>query len=348
LEKSFVSILLIDYIYLVHTGQLAGFVEIARQRRLGRAANELFITQPALTARIQRLEAELGVPLFLRTPAGMRLTDPGQAFLPYARRALDAIDEGQRVVAELAAGTAGHLAIGAAPAVGTYVLPPLLKRFADAHPNVRLTVRTGHSEEILGMVLADDVEIGLVRALRHPAIASTPLYEDALVLVANPGHPFARRRSIRAEELADVELILFDRASSYRDLTAAFLRDAGVTPSGLMEVDNIDATKKMIEQGLGVALLPQTAVRAELDDGTLRAVRIADASPPRRQIVAIQRRDVGEATGLVAAFMETFADSTQGRSRTAAKGTSAVRGQERGGASERTGGERAQRSTDIG
>jgi len=332
----------------MHTGQLTGFVEIARRRRLGRAANELFITQPALTARIQRLEAELGVPLFLRTPAGMRLTDPGRAFLPYARRALDAIDEGRRVVAELAAGTAGHLAIGAAPAVGTYVLPALLKRFADEHPRVRLTVRTGHSEEILGMVLADDVEIGLVRALRHPAIASTPLYEDALVLVANPGHRFARRRAIRAEELADVELILFDRASSYRDLTAAFLRDAGVTPAGLMEVDNIDATKKMIEQGLGVALLPQTAVRAELGDGTLRAVRIADASPPRRQIVAIRRRDAGEATGLVAAFMETFADTTRARSRSAArKGEPPVSPGARTG-SRRTDGDRAQRSTGIG
>ena len=339
---------MIEYVYRIHHGQLSGFVEIARQRRLGRAANELFITQPALTARIQRLEAELGVPLFLRTPAGMRLTDPGQAFLPYARRALDAIDEGRRVVAELAAGTAGHLAIGAAPAVGTYVLPPLLKRFADAHPNVRLIVRTGHSEEILGMVLGDDVEIGLVRALRHPAIASTPLYEDSLVLVANPSHPFARRRSIQAEELADVELILFDRASSYRDLTAAFLRDAGVTPAGLMEVDNIDATKKMIEQGLGVALLPQTAVRAELDDGTLRAVRIADASPPRRQIVAIRRRDAGEATGLVAAFMETFADTTRTRSRGARRRDKPHEATETQPRARRTGGKRARHSTDTG
>src|SRR5215211_5926377 len=127
----------------MHTGQLAGFVEIARQRRLGRAANELFITQPALTARIQRLEAELGVPLFLRTPAGMRLTDPGRAFLPYARRALDAIDEGRRVVAELAAGTAGHLAIGAAPAVAG-CLPGSLRPAAVARKRSVGEMRRGH------------------------------------------------------------------------------------------------------------------------------------------------------------------------------------------------------------
>jgi DNA-binding transcriptional LysR family regulator len=289
--------------------QIEGFVGVARNQKLGRAASELFITQPALTARIQRLEEELGVPLFLRTPTGMRLTDPGKALLPYAVRALDALAEGRRLVNEVARGGAGQLSLGAAPAVSTYVLPALLKRFAIANPNVRLTVRTGHSEEILGMVLADEVELGVVRSLRHPAIQSTPVYEETLVLVVDAEHPFAARGEISVEELSGAQLILFDRASSYHDLTAAFLREAGVTPRGVMELDNIDATKKMVEQGLGVALLPQSAVAAELEGGTLRAVRIADAERVRRQIVVIRRRDAGEPTGLVAAFMDTLAQA---------------------------------------
>jgi DNA-binding transcriptional LysR family regulator len=287
-------------------GQIEGFLGVAQRQKLGRAANELYITQPALTARIQRLEEELGVPLFLRTPTGMRLTDPGRAFLPYATRALDALDEGRRVVAELARGGAGHLSLGAAPAVSTYVLPPVLKRFTQANPNVRLTVRTGHSEAILDMVLGEEVEVGVVRSLRHPGIQAVPLYEERLVLVVDELHPFAAEGRIEVGRLSDEKLILFDRASSYHDLTAAFLRETGIVPRAVMELDNIEATKKMVQQGLGVALLPLSAVASELDDGTLHAVGIEDAEPDRRQIVLIRRRDAGPPTGLVAALIEVL------------------------------------------
>jgi DNA-binding transcriptional LysR family regulator len=293
--------------------QIEGFVAVAHRRKIGRAANELYITQPALTARIQRLEEELGTPLFLRTPTGMRLTDPGRAFLPYATRALDAVAEGKRLVAELARGGAGQLSVGAAPAVSTYVLPPVLKRFAQANPSVRLTVRTGHSEEILGMVLGEEVEVGVVRSLRHPGIQAVPLYEERLVLVTDGGHRFAPRGEIDVGQLSNEQLILFDRTSSYHDLTAAFLRDAGVMPRAIMELDNIEATKKMVQEGLGVALLPQSAVAAELADGTLQAIRISDAAPERRQIVVIRRGDAGEATGLVAAFIETLSSAARVR-----------------------------------
>ena len=295
--------------------QIEGFVEVARSQKLGQAAGELFITQPALTARIQRLEQELGVPLFVRTPTGMRLTDPGRTFLPWAVRALDAVEEGRRHVHELARGGAGELAIGAAPAVGTYVLPALLKSFSDDLPNVSLVVRTGHSEEILDMVLRGEVEVGLVRALLHPQIQSVPFYEETLVLVTDPSHPFAARKGISIAEIAEMQLILFDRTSSYHGLTSSFFREAGVTPRGVMELDNIDAAKKMVQQGLGVALLPQTAVAGELADGSLVAVRLADVEPAHRQIVAVRRKDDGAPTGLVAAFMEKLSRAEAGRSR---------------------------------
>jgi DNA-binding transcriptional LysR family regulator len=156
------------------------------------------------------------------------------------------------------------------------------------------------------MVLDELVDIGLPRELRHPHIVSVPLYEHDLVLVADREHPFARRVVVRIEELAGEQLILFDRTSSYHELTSALFRAAGVEPAGVMELDNIDATKKMVQQGLGVAFLPATAVVGELDAGLLRAVAVADADPVRRQIVAVRRRDSGRATGLVAAFMRTL------------------------------------------
>jgi DNA-binding transcriptional LysR family regulator len=287
--------------------QIAAFVEVARRRSVSRAAEALFVTQPALTARLQGLERNLGARLFVRTPRGMKLTEAGESFLPYAVRALDSLADGRMQVNALERGGAGRLAIGAAPAVSTYVLPGLLKRFAQSHPRVEVRVRTGHSEEMLELVLREQVDVGLVRALQHRDISSTPLYEDRLILVVDPEHPFAASGGIRLAEISGQQLILFDRTSSYHELTSALFRRAGISPNGVMELDNIDAAKKMVEQGFGVALLPHTSVADELAAGTLAEVAVQDAEPVRREIVAIRRRDAGPATGTVGAFLDTFA-----------------------------------------
>jgi DNA-binding transcriptional LysR family regulator len=287
--------------------QIAAFVEVARRRSVSRAAEALFVTQPALTARLQGLERNLGARLFVRTPRGMKLTEAGESFLPYAVRALDSLTDGRMQVNALERGGAGRLAIGAAPAVSTYVLPGLLKRFAQSHPRVEVRVRTGHSEEMLELVLREQVDVGLVRALQHRDISSTPLYEERLILVVDPEHPFAASGGIRLAEISGQQLILFDRTSSYHELTSALFRRAGISPNGVMELDNIDAAKKMVEQGFGVALLPHTSVADELAAGTLAEVAVQDAEPVRREIVAIRRRDAGPATGTVGAFLDTFA-----------------------------------------
>jgi DNA-binding transcriptional LysR family regulator len=282
--------------------QIEGFVEVARQGNLSRAAAALFVTQPALTARLQGLEAALGSPLFIRSRRGMDLTEAGRAFLPYAERALIALRDGQALVAELGRGAAGELTVGAAPGVGTYVLPGLLARFTERHPNVRLIVRTGHSEEVVQLALRNEIQVGLVREIRHPSLAARPLYDDELVLVAVPGHPFALDLAIPLDRVGEERLILFDRTSSYYDLTNALLREAGISPRGVMELDNIDAAKQMVEQGLGVALLPRTAVAEELRSGRLVAIRIEGAAPIRRRIVAIRRADAGPPSGTVGRF----------------------------------------------
>ena len=281
------------------------FVIVAREGSVSRAAQRLFLTQPALTARLQSLERDVGASLFMRTSRGMRLSEAGHAFLPYAVRALQTLADGRSQVDALERGGGGQLALGAAPAVSTYVLPLVLKRFAATHPRIAVSVRTGHSEEILAQVLAEQVDVGLVRTLRHPEIESTLLYEDRLVLVVTPDHPFARSTSIEMDALQDEQLILFDRTSSYYELTSALFRQAGITPVGVMELDNIEAAKKMVEQGFGIALLPRTAVAGELVAGALHEVPIADAEPVRRQVVAIRRRDRTADAGAAASFIGT-------------------------------------------
>ena len=288
--------------------QLNAFVEVARRGSVSRAAEALYVTQPTLTARLKGLEQELDAKLFVRSQRGMRLSDAGRAFLPYAERTIDTVSSGRRLLAELARGESGQLALGAAPAVSTYVLPRILTRFRRTHPKVSVAVRTGHSEEVLELVLREQVQVGLGRALRHPHVEAIPLYEDELVLVVDPKHAFAEQVVIGPDQLTEVQLILFDRTSSYHRLTSEFFEEVGAVPRGVMELDNIDAAKKMVEQGLGVALLPHTAVAAELEGGSLRAVSLADAPAPTRRIVIFRRRDAGPPSGALQAFLNCLSD----------------------------------------
>jgi DNA-binding transcriptional LysR family regulator len=269
--------------------QIEGFIEIARLGNMRRAADVLVISQPALTARLKALEEELAAPLFRRTHAGMLLTPAGRAFLPHADRAVEAIRSGRSLVRELEHGVVGELALAVAPAVSAYVLPEILVRFTERHPDVRLRVTTGHSEEIVDLVVRGEVELGIVRKLRDARVRSRPLYEDELVLVARPDHPFAAAGVVDVSEISRVQLILFDRTSSYYEVTSALFRAAGVVPRGITEVDNIEAAKRMVDRGLGVALLPGTAVADALAAGSLREIRLGGASTIRRQIVAVER-----------------------------------------------------------
>lgn len=287
-------------------GQLQAFAAIARIGSISGAAEELLVSQPAVTARMQALEGAIGSELFIRSRAGSRLTESGKALLPHAERALAAISAGQRAVGDVVAGTGGRLTIGAAPAVSTYVLPAVLHRFRADHPSVQLSVRSGHSEEVLAMVLREEVEVGLMRPIQHAEIVSAPVYDDELVLVVHRSHAFAARGEIRMAQMSTEHLILFDRTSSYHELTSSIFRQAGIDPRGYLEVDNIDAAKRMVEQRLGIALLPLTSVQAEIGTGRLAPVRVADMATVRRQIVMVRRRDVGEPSPVVADFMRTL------------------------------------------
>jgi DNA-binding transcriptional LysR family regulator len=288
--------------------QLEAFLEVARRQNLSRAADALYVSQPTVTARLQNLEASLEEQLFVRTRRGMRLTEAGETYLPYAERAMQALQDGRERLRELRRGSAGTLVLGAPPTVSTYTLPLLLARFTAEHPSVRLVVKTGTSEEILAMVLEDQVQVGLMRALAHPEVESVPAYTDTLVLIAGPDHPLAGRSGVRLAELAGEAVVLFGRSSSYRDFTAAIFRQAGMLTGSVLELDNIEAAKKMVEHGLGISLVPHSAVTAELARGTLRMIDLVDGTRAEREIVAVRRRGAGRPSASVAAFMSLLAE----------------------------------------
>jgi DNA-binding transcriptional LysR family regulator len=190
--------------------------------------------------------------------------------------------------------------------VSTYVLPKILKRYCTLYPGIEVSVHTGRSEQVLQMVLSDDVHCALERTVHHTDIVTVPLYEDDLVLVASPHHRFARTRSATVEEVGGEPLILFDKGSSYNQLIQGVFRQHGIVPRTLMELDTIEATKKMVEEGLGIALLPKVSTEREFEQGALCSIGISNAILPRRQISLIYRKNRRQ-TRAVAAFFALLA-----------------------------------------
>ncbi len=288
-------------------GQVEAFVQVSAHNSFSRAAEVLQLTQPSITARIQSLEREVGEELFERGGRGVRLTDAGHSFLPYAERILQTLVEGRDAIDEVRNVQLGSLRLGSALTISTYVLPHILHAFRGQYDGVDVSIRTGRSEQVLTMLQADEVQVGLVRSLSHPDVETIPLYDDEIVLIANPEHPFAASGSTTVEDAASEPIVLFDRGSSYFGLIHGFFRQAGVVPNVTMELDSLEATKRMVEEGLGVALVPLVTIARELETGMLVRIEIADAPPLKRPISLIYKRH-RKRSRTVQAFIDTLAE----------------------------------------
>ncbi len=271
-------------------GQLQAFVEVSERQSFSRAAEALALTQPSVTARIQALERDLEETLFERNGRGVQLTEVGASFLPYARRVLKALQDGRDALQSLRQLEIGTLRIGAAPTISTYVLPKLLTEFRSRYPGLDVIVRTEYSDQIVRLVLADEVQVGLERTITHPDVVTVPLYRDEVALVTSPAHRFAKQGQATIGDVAKEPLIMFNRGSSYYTLVNSALREAGVLVSSAMELDNMEATKKMVEQDLGIAFLPMVAVEREGSRGELRQIAVTGMEMPQREIALIYRR----------------------------------------------------------
>lgn len=270
-------------------GQIEAFVQVAKHHSFSRAAEALQLTQPSITARIQALERELGEELFERSGRGVKLTDGGHVFLPYSDKILQTLQEARDAVEDVRHVQLGSLRLGSALTISTYVLPKILHEFCQRYPGVDVVVRTGRSEQVINMLLADEVQVALVRALNHPELDGIHLYDDEIVLVANPGHPFASSGRATIAEAAAEPIVLFDRGSSYYGLINNFFRQAGVIPNVAMELDSLEATKRMVEEGLGIALVPAVTIERELEAGKLVKIDLEDAEQITRPISLVYR-----------------------------------------------------------
>jgi DNA-binding transcriptional LysR family regulator len=274
----------------VEIAQIEAFLAVGTFGGFRRAADALRVTQPAISARIKALEDSLGVRLFERGRTGLALAPAGRALRPHAEQLLHAVSLARQAVHDLRPASGGAITIAAALSICTYLLPDVLKRFQAAHPKTLITVRSGHSKEVLEMVLAGEAELGIARSLHHPALETVSLRDDPLVLVASPAAALARTRSARLEEVAAQPLILFDRGSSDWTLSHGLFRLAGLVPNVVLEVESIEAAKRMVERGIGLAFLPQLAVGHDIRRRRLVAIDVRDAEPLRRSLDVIHPR----------------------------------------------------------
>ena len=270
--------------------QLEAFVAVGTFGGFRRAADALRVSQPAVSARIKALEESLGVALFVRAPTGLTLSPAGRALRPHAELLLQVVSHARQAVHDVRPSSGGALAIAAALSICTYLLPDVLKRFHAAHPKTMITVRSGHSKEVLEMVLAGEAELGLARSLQHPEIETVSLRDDPLMLVTTPGSPMARAGRARLDEIAAQPLVLFDRGSSDWTLTLGLFRRAGLVPNVVLEVESIEAAKRMVERGIGIAFLPQLAVVREIRRAQLIAIDLRDAEALSRSLDVIHPR----------------------------------------------------------
>ncbi|GAA4528726.1 LysR family transcriptional regulator [Nonomuraea ferruginea] len=277
-------------------------VAVAETANFTRAAEQCLVVQSALSHQIARLERELGAKLFDRTSRSVRLTPAGEAFLPAARQALDAAERARAEVAAAAGEIRGRLAIGAIPTVTAVDLPVALRRFHLRHREVRISLRSGASEEFVERVRQGTLDVaflGLPLGVRPKGVRGRELARGDLVAVVAPGHPLADKEHVKLDRLADERFVDFPAGSAGRIQSDEAFAAAGVRREVAFEVSTPDFMARLIRQGLGVGMLPAAFV-SQLPD--LPVVRLSDAPARVEHLIWSRHRPSPAAAAFLSAL----------------------------------------------
>jgi DNA-binding transcriptional LysR family regulator len=267
---------------MLDISKLRIFVKVARLGNFTRAAELLYLTQPTVSQQIASLEAQLGAPLIERLPRRLRLTPAGEALLPYAEQIL-ALAEAGAEAARVAAGIADRtMRLGAGHALATYLLPDLLSRYRDLHPNRIVRISVGNTGELLELVAADTVELALVGSpAEHARVIVTPFMDDRLVVIVAPDDAWAGRADVELEELRERVLLTREPGSALHASVERLLGPATLASDRVMLLGETEAIKRSVEAGLGVALVQEIAVEREVAAGNLCALALSGADDAR-------------------------------------------------------------------
>src|SRR5215468_10320091 len=259
----------------MHIETLKTFCDLIETGSFSKAAALNFVSQSAVSQQVKSLEERFETRLIERGRAarGVTPTEAGKIFYAECKEILErfrALEERMRVKSAL---VAGSIRVATVYSVGLHELPPYVKRFIKAYPQVKVHIEYSRTDKVYEACLNNTIDFGIVALpLRRPNIAVIPFREDKLVVVCNPEHRLARRRRISVRALAGEDFIAFERDIPTRKTIDRILKQHGVAVNYVMEFDNIETIKRSVEVGIGVSILPETAVANEVKNKLLVAL----------------------------------------------------------------------------
>ncbi|HVB86784.1 MAG TPA: LysR substrate-binding domain-containing protein [Candidatus Dormibacteraeota bacterium] len=267
--------------------RLKVFRTVAERLSFRKAAEELFLTQPAVTLQIKALEEDLGVRLFDRTFPRVSLTRQGSILFRYAQKLATVAAEAERQVASEEGQISGELRLGVSTTIAQYILPRLLGAFLAEHPRVHLILQGGNTEVVVQFLLQGKVVLGLIEGpSRHRGVRTAPFMEDELVLVARPNF---EGDSLTRRQLLESTLLMREQGSGSRRVVEDALERAGLKLRCFKNVLGLDSTetiKSSVEAGLGIGFVSRWSIAKELELGALKVVGAAGIRVKRHLCLA--------------------------------------------------------------
>ena len=256
---------------------LQAFTAVAEHNSFSEAAEQLYLTQPAVSKRVAQLEDDLGVSLFDRIGRKVSLTEAGRALLPRARRLLNDAREIRRALADLSGEVGGRLTMGTSHHIGLHRLPEPLKRFTRDHPGVELDIRFMDSEEACHAVEVGDLELAIVtlppKPLPHLKVET--IWDDPLVFMVAADHPLAGKRNLKLETLLQHPAVLPSTNTYTRGILERAVRAQGLELRIGMETNYLETLQMLVASGLGWSLLPETQLNEQVSIVGVRGMELS-------------------------------------------------------------------------
>ena len=292
---------------VLDSNQLKIFCMVTRLQSFSKAAKMLHLSQPAVSTHVKNLEEYYQGQLFDRTPHGVTLTKAGEVFHTYALKILEIQDEMEQQIETVFRHENNQIVIGASSTIGNVSLPCSIYLFKEQYPEVELCLNIANAEEVLGLVMADEVDIGVVEGeTESSSLMALPVVTDELVLIVPSRHP-AEGGVISLQDFLKHPLILREDGSGTRKILLTALARHGYSVNELnviTEMKNIYAIKSAVEAGLGGSIVPRLAVRKEAYTGTLKVLTITDMEMPLIfNIVYPKNRSLSTKTKLFIKFL---------------------------------------------
>jgi DNA-binding transcriptional LysR family regulator len=257
--------------------QLRIFCSVVESGSYTRAAETLYMTQPAISLQVRALERSLQVKLFERVNQQLTVTEAGQALYQCALPMLNAEEEAERVLAELKGAVRGKLVVAANTTGGMYIVPPLLASYKGRHPESELFLQIDATDRLIERARLGVIDLGFACGeISQPELTVETIGIDSLTLILSPYHPFASRPALTLEQVAALPFIVPESISRTRQLIEQTFRERGYALKIVMHFQGTEPVKKAVESNLGAAIVSRAAVEREVAAGALRAMTITD------------------------------------------------------------------------